>query len=130
MKSINPGSPNGAVDIWTGCISKAGLSYLFQNGNFGTWQGKNNRQGRKPIENSIAAGKNLDFQPNQILNSKFKTFFSRFFRWDPYSNVAADQSVCLEWDLASRLSNQNSAEWGGNGGDRRPVISHFGAHYE
>ncbi|GBN95058.1 hypothetical protein AVEN_16700-1 [Araneus ventricosus] len=62
---------------------------------------KNNRQGRKPMENSIAAGET--WISNQ---TKFQAL-CRFFRW-------ADQSVCLEWDLASRLPNLNSVEWVGN----------------
>ncbi|GBM31215.1 hypothetical protein AVEN_258994-1 [Araneus ventricosus] len=38
-------------------VFKAGHSYLFQNGNFGPRKTKNKRQGRKPMENSMAAGK-------------------------------------------------------------------------
>ncbi|GBO26943.1 hypothetical protein AVEN_240477-1 [Araneus ventricosus] len=62
-------------------------------------------------KNSIVAGKT--WVSNQ---TKFQAFLRRFFKWDLYSRVATDQSVCLEWDLASRLPNQNSAEWGGNRG--------------
>ncbi|GBN12897.1 hypothetical protein AVEN_50374-1 [Araneus ventricosus] len=51
-----------------------GYSYLFQNGMFGTREGKNNRQGRKPMKNSIVAGK------SRISNqTKFRHFVSRFF---------------------------------------------------
>ncbi|GBL73405.1 hypothetical protein AVEN_159417-1 [Araneus ventricosus] len=91
---------------------KAGHSYLLQNGNFRTREGTSNHQGQKPMEKSIAAGKT--WISNQ---AKFQAFLRRFFRRGTYSRAAADQSFCLEWDLASRLPNQNSAEWGGNRGD-------------
>ncbi|GBL94868.1 hypothetical protein AVEN_197543-1 [Araneus ventricosus] len=55
-------------------FAKAGHSYLFQNGNFGTREGKNISQGRKHMENNIAPFKSRIY--NQ---TKLRQFARRFF---------------------------------------------------
>ncbi|GBL56198.1 hypothetical protein AVEN_141902-1 [Araneus ventricosus] len=55
-------------------MSEAGHPYLFQKGNFGTQEGKNIRQGRKPMENSAAALKSRISK-----QTKLRQNMSRFF---------------------------------------------------
>ncbi|GBN58012.1 hypothetical protein AVEN_82495-1 [Araneus ventricosus] len=43
---------------------------------------------------------------------------------DTYARLAAHQRICLDWDLATRVENRKSAEWG----DRRATVAHFGAY--
>ncbi|GBN47292.1 hypothetical protein AVEN_255485-1 [Araneus ventricosus] len=67
---LQPSASHQREDVWP----LAGHSYLFQNGNFGTREGKNIHQGRKPMENNIAALK------SRISNqTKVRQFVRRFF---------------------------------------------------
>ncbi|GBM94096.1 hypothetical protein AVEN_233417-1 [Araneus ventricosus] len=46
----------------------------------------------------------------------------------PDARLAAHQRVCLDWDLATRVENWKSTEWGRNKGDRTATVTQFGAY--
>ncbi|GBN17140.1 hypothetical protein AVEN_149675-1 [Araneus ventricosus] len=89
---------------------KQAIHISSENGDFGTPERKNNRQGRNPMENSIAARKS--WISNQ---TKFQPFLRRFFRWDPDARVVGRSN-----DL-TRLGPHDEATFIGNplnGGNR------------
>ncbi|GBM89840.1 hypothetical protein AVEN_72138-1 [Araneus ventricosus] len=81
----------------------AGHSHLFQNGIFGTREGKSNRQGRKPMKFGTIDSKRW--------NSKSKTLRADS-NLRPRCEASGTSRICLDCDLATRLENRKSAEWG------------------
>ncbi|GBM12671.1 hypothetical protein AVEN_46156-1 [Araneus ventricosus] len=109
-----------STKTWTGCIKttvqsvedfqhftaeerhKAGNSHLFQTGNFGTREGKNNRQGRKPMK--FRTNDSKRWNSNEI---KFQQFMRRFPFETPNEATTAHHRTCLDWNPATRLENRN-----------------------
>ncbi|GBM49993.1 hypothetical protein AVEN_210102-1 [Araneus ventricosus] len=89
------------------CFLKAGNSHLFQTGNFGTREGKNNRQGRKSMKFRTNYSKR--WNSHEI---KFQQFVRRFFFETPNEARTAHQRSCQDWNFATRLENRKSDEWG------------------
>ncbi|GBM70676.1 hypothetical protein AVEN_270783-1 [Araneus ventricosus] len=53
---------------------------------------------------------------------KFQQFMCRFPFETPTESKAAHQRTCLDWNLATRLENRKSDEWGRNRGNRRAAV--------
>ncbi|GBN82090.1 hypothetical protein AVEN_201898-1 [Araneus ventricosus] len=81
-------------------MSKAGHSYLLQNGNFGTRKGKSNHQGRKPMK--FRANYSKRWNSNEI---NFQPFMRRFPFETPNEVRAAHQKFCLDLKLATKSEN-------------------------
>ncbi|GBL89586.1 hypothetical protein AVEN_87907-1 [Araneus ventricosus] len=90
-------------------LYKACNSHLSQAGNFGTREGKNNRQSRKPMK--FRTNDSKRWNSNEI---KFQQFMRRFpFETSNEARAAHQRTrTCLDWSLATRLENRKSDEWG------------------
>ncbi|GBM54040.1 hypothetical protein AVEN_215411-1 [Araneus ventricosus] len=71
---------------------------LFHSGIFGTREGKTFPQGRKPMKFGANVLEVVEFQRTQ--NPKLHPPLPI---WDLHARVEGKQSICLHWNLASRL---------------------------